>query len=101
MELTVTGEGVDVTEATRSHATGQAEHLKQLFASEPEVDICFSHDGDQVAAEIRIMVRGYRTLKAKSKADDTDIALEKAVKKAEWKYRLFFTRGSFRYSDCC
>jgi hypothetical protein len=27
--------------------------------------------------------------------------VDKAVKKLEWKYKLFWTRGSFRFGDCC
>jgi hypothetical protein len=48
-----------------------------------------------------VPIRGYRTLKACSKGEDAPAALDRAVKKLEWKYRLFWARGSFRFGDCC
>jgi hypothetical protein len=48
-----------------------------------------------------VPIRGYRTLKACSKGEDAPAALDKAVKKLEWKYKLFWARGSFRCGDCC
>jgi ribosome-associated translation inhibitor RaiA len=73
-----------------------------MFPSEPEVSVLFStNGGEEVVAEVVVPIRGYRTLKACSKADDARGALDKAVKKLEWKYKLFWARGSFRFGDCC
>jgi ribosome-associated translation inhibitor RaiA len=98
MALTVTGYGVDITE---EYVAGRVERLKSMFASEPDVSVSFESDGDGVVAEVVVPVRGYRTLKACSKGKDAPSALDKAVRKAEWKYKLFWTRGSFRFGDCC
>jgi ribosomal subunit interface protein len=99
MALMVTGEGVGVTE---EYIAERVERLKRMFASEPDVSVRFETDGDgKVIAEVIVPIRGYRTLKACSKADDARGALDKAVKKLEWKYKLFWTRGSFRFGDCC
>jgi ribosome-associated translation inhibitor RaiA len=73
-----------------------------MFPSEPEVSVLFStNGGEEVVAEVVVPIRGYRTLKACGKADDARGALDKAVKKLEWKYKLFWARGSFRFGDCC
>jgi hypothetical protein len=61
----------------------------------------FDNDGDGVVAEVVVPIRGYRTLKACSKGEDAPAALDRAVKKLEWKYKLFWARGSFRFGDCC
>jgi|tagenome__1003787_1003787.scaffolds.fasta_scaffold15922915_1 ribosome-associated translation inhibitor RaiA len=98
MELTVTDEALDVTQ---DHVAEQVEHLKRMFASEPDIRVRLDTDAGKVVAELAVTIRGYRTLKACSKADDARSALDKAVKKLEWKYKLFWTRGSFRFGDCC
>ena len=73
-----------------------------MFPSEPEVSVLFStNGGEEVVAEVVVPIRGYRTLKACSKADDARGALDKAFKRLEWKYKLFWARGSFRFGDCC
>ncbi len=98
MVLTVTGYGAGITEA---YVAGRVERLKRMFASEPDVSVRFDTDGDGVVAEVVVPIRGYRTLKACGKGENAPIALDKAVKKLEWKYKLFWTRGSFRFGDCC
>ena len=98
MELTVTGEGAGVTE---EYVAERVKRLKRMFASEPDVSVRFDTHGEKVVAEVTVPIRGYRTLKACSKGDDARAALDKAVKKLEWKYKLFWTRGSFRCGDCC
>jgi ribosome-associated translation inhibitor RaiA len=98
MELTVTGEGAGMTQELVAE---RVERLKRMFASEPDVSVRFDTAGEGVVAEVVVPIRGYRTLKACSKAKDAPAALDKAVKKLEWKYRLFWTRGSFRFGDCC
>jgi ribosomal subunit interface protein len=99
MALLVTGETSEVTE---EYVAERVERLKRMFASEPDVNVRFDTDGDgKVVAEVVVPIRGYRTLKACSKGDDAPAALDKAVKKLEWKYKLFWTRGSFRFGDCC
>jgi hypothetical protein len=41
-----------------------------MFPSEPEVSVLFStNGGEEVVAEVVVPIRGYRTLKACSKAD--------------------------------
>lgn len=92
---------MDVTEPTQNPAVDQAECLKQLFASEPEVEVRFDREGERASAEVRVLVRGHHTLKSKVKADTANAASKKAVKRAEWKYQLFWTKDSLRYSDCC
>jgi ribosome-associated translation inhibitor RaiA len=73
-----------------------------MFPSEPEVSVLFSTNGGEgVVAEVVVSIRGYRTLKACSKGDDARGALDKAFKRLEWKYKLFWARGSFRFGDCC
>jgi ribosomal subunit interface protein len=97
MELTVTGAGV-----TEEYVAERVERLKRMFASEPDISVRFDTAGDgKVVAEVVVPIRGYRTLKACSKAEDAPAALDKAVKKLEWRYKLFWTRGSFRFGDCC
>jgi ribosomal subunit interface protein len=98
MELTVTGEAVDVTE---DHVAERVARLKRMFASEPDIRVRLDTDGGKVLAEVVVLIRGYRTLKACSKADDASGAVDKAVKRLEWKYKLFWARGSFRFGDCC
>jgi ribosome-associated translation inhibitor RaiA len=99
MGLLVTGEGAGQTE---EYVAERVERLTRMFASEPDVNVRFDTDGDgKVVAEVVVPIRGYRTLKACSKGDDATAALDKAVKKLEWKYKLFWTRGSFRFGDCC
>jgi ribosomal subunit interface protein len=98
MELTITGEGAGVTE---EYVAERVERLKRMFPSEPDISVSFDTYGEKVVAEVVVPIRGYRTLKACSKADDARAALDKAVKKLEWKYKLFWTRGSFRFGDCC
>ena len=98
MALTVTGYGAGITE---DYVAERVERLKRMFASEPDVSVRFHTDGDGVVAEVVVPIRGYRTLKACSKGKDAPAALNKAVKKLEWKYKLFWTRGSFRFGDCC
>ena len=98
MELTVTGEDAGITE---EFVAERVARLKRMFASEPDISVRFENHGGKVVAEVVVPVRGYRTLKACSKGDDAPSALDKAVKKAEWKYKLFWTRGSFRFGDCC
>jgi ribosomal subunit interface protein len=98
MELTITGEGVGITE---DHVAERVKRLKRMFASEPDISVRFDTDGEKVVAEVVVPIRGYRTLKACSRGDDAPAALDKAVKRLEWKYRLFWARGSFRFGDCC
>jgi ribosome-associated translation inhibitor RaiA len=99
MALTVTGYGAGITE---DYVAERVERrLKRMFASEPDVSVRFDNDGDGVVAEVVVPIKGYRTLKACSKGEDAPSALDKAVRKLEWKYRLFWTRGSFRFGDCC
>ena len=98
MALTVTGYGAEITE---DYVAERVERLKRMFASEPDVSVRFDTDGEKVVAEVTVPVRGYRTLKACSQGEDAPAALNKAVRKAEWKYKLFWTRGSFRFGDCC
>ena len=74
----------------------------RLFCSEPEVNVSFdTEDSGKVVAEVVVPVKGYHTLRARSKGEDARTSLDKAVKKLEWKYKLFWTRGSFRFGDCC
>ena len=101
MGLTITDEGVGVTEATEEHVAEQVRRLKRMFASEPEVSVLFSTNRGKVIAQVVVPIPGYQTVKACSKADDASAALDRAVKKLEWKYKLFWTRGSFRFGDCC
>ena len=98
MEVTVTSEAVEVTE---DHIAERVERLKRMFASEPDIRVHLDTDGGKVVAEVVVPIRGYRTLKACSKGDDARSALDKAVRRLEWKYKLFWTRGSFRFGDCC
>jgi ribosomal subunit interface protein len=98
MELTVTGKAVNVTE---DYVAERVQRLKWMFASEPDIRVHLDTDGGKAVAEVVVPIRGYRTLKACSKADDARGALDKAVKKVELKYKLFWTRGSFRFGDCC
>jgi ribosome-associated translation inhibitor RaiA len=98
MALTVTGYEAGITE---DYVAGRVERLKRMFASEPDVSVRFDTRGEKVVAEVTVPIRGYRTLKACSKGDDARAALDKAVKRLEWKYKLFWTRGSFRFGDCC
>jgi len=98
MELTVTGEGAGVTE---EYVAERVKRLKSMFASEPDISVHFDLGGDGIVAEVVVPIRGYRTLKACSKGDDAPAALDKAVRKLEWKYKLFWARGSFRFGDCC
>ncbi len=99
MALTVTGYEVGITE---EYVAERVERLKRMFASEPDVSVRFDADADgKVVAEVVVPIRGYRTLKACSKGEDAPAALNKAVRKLEWKYKLFWTRGSFRFGDCC
>ena len=98
MEVTVTGEGAGMTQELVAE---RVERLKRMFASEPDVSVRFDTHGEKVVAEVTIPIRGYRTLKACSKGDDARAALDKAVKRLEWKYKLFWTRGGFRFGDCC
>jgi ribosomal subunit interface protein len=98
MALTVTGYEAGITE---EYVAERVERLKRMFASEPDVSVRFEADGDGVVAEVVVPIRGYRTLKACSKGEDAPAALDKAVRKLEWKYKLFWARGSFRFGDCC
>jgi ribosomal subunit interface protein len=98
MALTVTGYEAGITE---EYVAERVERLKRMFASEPDVSVRFDADGDGVVAEVVVPIRGYRTLKACSKGEDAPAALDKAVRKLEWKYKLFWARGSFRFGDCC
>jgi ribosomal subunit interface protein len=98
MELTVTGEDAGVTE---EYVAERVKRLKRMFASDPDISVHFDNYGEKVVAEVVVPVRGYRTLKACSKGDDARGALDKAVKRLEWKYKLFWARGSFRFGDCC
>ena len=99
MALTVTGYEAGITE---EYVAERVERLKRMFASEPDVSVRFDADADgKVVAEVVVVIRGYRTLKACSKGQDAPAALDKAVKTLEWKYKLFYTRGSFRFGDCC
>jgi ribosomal subunit interface protein len=99
MALTVTGYEAGITE---EYIAERVERLKRMFTSEPDVSVRFDADADRkVVAEVVVLIRGYLTLKACSKAKDAPAALDKAVKKLEWKYKLFYTRGSFRFGDCC
>lgn len=102
MELAVAGEGVSVTEDVEQRTAEQVERLRPMFASEPDVRVTFRANGaGKVEADLAVGIRGYRTVKARGKGVDEDSSLESALKKLEWKYRLFWSRGSFRYSDCC
>jgi ribosome-associated translation inhibitor RaiA len=98
MELTVTGESAGMTQELVAE---RVERLKRMFVSEPDVSVRFDTRGEKVVAEVTVPIRGYRTLKACSKGDDARAALDKAVKRLEWKDKLFWTRGSFRFGDCC
>ena len=98
MALTVSGHGAGITE---EYVSERVERLKRMFASEPDVSVSFDRDGDGIVAEVVVPIRGYRTLKACSKGEDAPAALDRAVRKLEWKYKLFWTRGSFRFGDCC
>jgi ribosome-associated translation inhibitor RaiA len=98
MELTVTGESAGMTQELVAE---RVERLKRMFVSEPDVSVRFDTHGEKIVAEVTVPIRGYRTLKACSKGDDARAALDKAVKRLEWKYKLFWTRGSFRFGDCC
>ena len=99
MVLAVSGYGAGITE---EYVAARGERLRRMFACEPDVSVRFDTDGDgKVVAEVVVPIRGYRTLKACSKGEDAPAALDKAVKKLEWKYKLFWTRGSFRFGDCC
>ena len=98
MELTVTGAEAGISE---EQVAGRVARLKRMFASEPDISVRFDNDGDGVVAEVVVPIRGYRTLKACSKGKDAPAALDRAVKKLEWKYKLFWARGSFRFGDCC
>jgi ribosome-associated translation inhibitor RaiA len=99
MALTVTGYEAGITE---EYVVERVERLKRMFASEPDISVRFDADADgKVVAEVVVPIRGYRTLKACSKGEDAPAALDKAVRKLEWKYKLFYTRGSFRFGDCC
>ncbi len=98
MELTVTGEGAGVTE---EYVAERVQRLKSMFASEPDISVHFDTDGDGIVAEVVVPIRAYRTLKSCSKGEDAPAALDKAVRKLEWKYKLFWARGSFRFGDCC
>ena len=99
MTLTVTGYGAGITE---EYVAERVKRLKRMWACEPDVRVHFDTGGDgKVVAEVVVPIRGYRTLRACSKAEDAPAALDKAVKKLEWKYKLFWTRGSFRFGDCC
>lgn len=98
MALTVSGYRAGITE---DYVAERVERLKRMFASEPDVSVSFDKDGDGIVAEVVVPIRGYRTLKACSKGEDAPAALNKAVRKLEWKYKLFWTRGSFRFGDCC
>jgi ribosome-associated translation inhibitor RaiA len=98
MELTVTGAEAGIT---GEQVAERVARLKRMFASEPDISVRFDNDGDGVVAEVVVQIRGYRTLKACSKGEDAPAALDRAVKKLEWKYRLFWARGSFRFGDCC
>jgi ribosome-associated translation inhibitor RaiA len=98
VELTVTGHAAGITDEYVAERVGR---LKRMFASEPDVSVSFEDAGDGIVAEVVVPIRGYRTLKACSKGDDAPSALNKALRKLEWKYKLFWTRGSFRFGDCC
>jgi ribosomal subunit interface protein len=99
MELTVTGEDKGISE---EYVAERVARLKRMFASEPEVNVRFDTAGDgTVVTEVEVHIRGYRTLRACGRADDARSALDRAVRKLAWKYRLFWTRGSFRFGDCC
>jgi ribosomal subunit interface protein len=85
MELTVTGEGVGITE---DYLAERTKRLKRMFPSEPDIRAHFDLDTDgKIIAEVVVPIRGYRTLKACSKAENAHTALDKAVKKLEWKLR--------------
>ena len=101
MELAVTGEGLGVSEDLERRTEEQVGRLRCMFTAEPEVRVTFSENGGKVEADVIVGVRGYQTLKARGKGADEDSALESALKRLEWKYRLFWARGSFRFSDCC
>ena len=98
MALTVTGYEAGITE---DYVAERVERLKRMFVSEPDVSVRFDTHGEKVVAEVVVPIRGYRTLKACSKGDDARAALDKAVKRVEWTYKLFWTRGGFRFGDCC
>jgi len=98
MELTVTGEEAGVTQ---EYVAERVKRLKSMFVSEPDISVHFDTDGDGIVAEVVVPIRGYRTLKACSKGEEAPAALDKAVRKLEWKYKLFWARGSHRFGDCC
>lgn len=102
MGLAVAGEGIGISEDLERRTAEQVSRLRCMFAAEPEVRVVFSANGaSKVQADVAVEIRGYRTVKARGKGADEDVSLEAALRKLEWKYRLFWTRGSFRYSDCC
>ena len=65
---------MDVTE---DHVAERVERLKRMFASEPDISVRLDTDGGKVVAEVVVPIRGYRTLKACSKADDASGAWTK------------------------
>ena len=102
MGLVVTGEGMGISEDLERRSGEQVARLRCMFTAEPEVRVVFSSKGaGNVHADVVVGIRGYQTLKARGKGEDEATSLEAALKKVEWKYRLFWTRGSFRFSDCC
>jgi ribosomal subunit interface protein len=101
MTLVLTGKDVEIVE---QYATDRVKRLNGLFCTEPDVNIVLSTNDSEskpVIAELTVSIRSYRTLKASGKASDARSAIDKAAKKLEWKYRLFWARGSFRFGDCC
>lgn len=102
MELTTASGEPEVTLDLEEYAAARMKRLSTLFCTEPEARIVLSADGDgPVIADLAVSVRSYRTFKARGKASDATTAIDRAARKLELKYRLFWARGSFRFGDCC
>lgn len=102
MELVAAPGTPEVTPDLEEQATARIKRLNDLFCAEPDVSIVLgTDDRERIVADLSVSVRSYRTLKARGKAPDAATAIDKAAKKLERKYKLFWARGSFRFGDCC
>jgi ribosome-associated translation inhibitor RaiA len=102
MQLTATPDAPMVTSDLEDHAAARVKRLNELFCAEPETTIVLTTDAQsRVVADLTVAIRSYRTLKARGKAEEATTAIDKAARKLELKYRLFWARGSFRFGDCC
>ncbi len=101
MGLTIASKDIEVTEDVEAYAAEKVAEINKLLLHEPDVGILFSAGrGGRVVTEMIAGIRGYQTLKTKAKAEDIYSSVDKATKKLKWKYKLFWTRGSFRLADC-